>query len=101
MTPHSCNLCMGSAGRRRLRKFLLKSPNASTTGAAEELDMGRPYTAKVRREMEGAGCVPRRTVDGRSQRRVERLRQDERRMAKPPPAFVSSRGVPIGSVWIG
>lgn len=95
MTPHHCDICVGTKARRQLRKLLLAQPNMPTMRASKRLDIGRPYLSIIRTQMEKAGCLPRRTVDGRAQA----VRDQKARATLAATQCRGVRGFPIGSIW--
>ena len=96
MTPHICGACAKSKGRRALAALLRKNPNIPTQRAAKVLQVNRAYLSTIRKEMETAGCVPRRTVDGRTQAVRDRAARAELVATQSRAA----RGYPIGTIWV-
>lgn len=95
MTLHRCDICVGTKARRQLRALLLSQPNIPTMRAAKRLDVSRSYLSVVRTEMEKAGCLPRRTVDGRAQAVLDQ----KARATLAATQCRGARGFPIGSIW--
>lgn len=85
---HTCDYCQAGKARRALQRLFTRLPNLTSTKAARMADVNRPYVTTVRLEMEARGCIPRRTVDGRTQGHVERMLKNAR----------TTGGAPLGHV---
>lgn len=88
MLQHSCHTCSGSRSRRALSELLRRLPNITTASAARKLDVNRPYIATLRTQMESAGCVTARTVDGRRQAHTEKAFREALTWSNTPPEMV-------------
>jgi hypothetical protein len=89
---HTCDYCNSGKGRAALRDVLQRTPNMTTTRAAQKAGLHRCTAASLRVDLEAHGCIPARAVPGQAQQHVERAAEKSNTQA------VKTGGAPLCAI---